>query len=475
MKKFSRFFYRLFILCLLIFLPVSEAFAAFLFNLRSGVTDERTRIVINISSVPKYSAVISGNKLILNLDGRVSKTARTLIRGSQVRSATIEPIEKSKSRLTITFAQKVPKYKIFTVKNPERLVIDFPNTKIGGYEPSKTKKDIVMRLGQGLTYTSSKVNMGAGNVDTYVLQLSPDAPYRVSPIPGYGKQIQKGVLSQISRRSGAIALVNASYFDSDIWVVGNLVIDNKWLGAEETPRTALVIDSDDKASIIPDLAYTGTVDGAGYTASITGLNRMRLTNDLIYFNDGYDDTTDTNEFGTEVRIQNNQVVEISRKGKMPLYSGSVVLSGNGSGEAFLNRLQKGDRVIISQGLGRPDADKAKSVVGAGPLLVYNGRATVHSIKEQIPSDIAYGRAPRTGVGVRNDGTLLVVVADGRSDSSVGMTLNEFASYFVRLKANRAMNFDGGGSSEMVVNGSIMNEPSDGAERPVRVALGILKK
>jgi len=79
------------------------------------------------------------------------------------------------------------------------------------------------------------------------------------------------------------------------------------------------------------------------------------------------------------------------------------------------------------------------------------------------------------VGVRADGTILIVVADGRSDTSVGMSLNELASYFVRLKADRAMNFDGGGSSEMVVNGSIMNEPSDGSERPIRVALGVFQK
>ncbi len=475
MKRFSRVFSRILLICLLTFLPVKEVFAAFLYNLRAGVTDERTRIVVNITGKPKYTAIVRGNKLILDLEGRVGKTTRTLIRGSLVRSATLEPRENKKSRLTITFSQNVPQYKIFTVKNPERLVLDFPQTKIGGKSPVLTKKDTVLKLGQGLTYTASQINMGAGNVDTFVVQMAPNAPYRISPIPGYGKQVQKGVLSQIARRSGAIALVNASYFDRDIWVIGNLVIDKKWLGAEETPRTALVIANDDKASIIPDLAYTGTIEGAGSTAAITGMNRMRLTNDLIYYNDGYDSTTNTNEFGTEVRVQGDKVIEISKKGKMPLYSGSIVLSGNGTGEAFLNKLQQGDRINISQTLGNPLADGAKSIAGAGPLLVYGGRATVHSVKEAIASDIAYGRGPRTGVGVRADGTVLLVVADGRSASSAGMTLNELANYFVKLQADRAMNFDGGGSSEMVVKGAIVNEPSDGSERPIRVALGVFKK
>lgn len=475
MRKFSRIIYALLVCAVLVVLPVNEAFAAYLYNLRSGVTEERTRIVLNITDVPKYKALVSGNKLILNLEGRVSKTTRTLIRGSLVRSATLEPREQNKSRLTITFAKNVPSYKVFAVKNPERLVIDFPNTKIGSDKTRPNKKAVFMKLGQGLTYTASQVNMGAGNVDTYVLQINPGAPYRVNPIPGYGKEIQKGVLSQISRRSGAKAVVNASYFDQDIWVVGNLVIDGKWLGMEDTPRTALVIGKDDKVNILPDLAYTGSVQGAGDSTPITGVNRMRLTDDLIYFNDGYANTTGTNEYGTEVRIQNGRVLETSHKGRMPLYSGSIVLSGNGRGEILLKKLRPGDKVTIAQNLGDSVANSAKSVAGAGPLLVYNGRASVQSAKEEIPSDIAYGRSPRTGVGVRSDGTILIVVVDGRSDVSAGMTLNELANYFVRLKADRAMNFDGGGSSEMVVNGSIMNEPSDGSERPVRVALGVFSK
>jgi exopolysaccharide biosynthesis protein len=67
------------------------------------------------------------------------------------------------------------------------------------------------------------------------------------------------------------------------------------------------------------------------------------------------------------------------------------------------------------------------------------------------------------------------VADGRSSVSAGLTLNELASYLQKLGAVQAVNFDGGGSSEMVLDGRIMNRPSDGAERPVSIALGIFPK
>jgi len=54
-------------------------------------------------------------------------------------------------------------------------------------------------------------------------------------------------------------------------------------------------------------------------------------------------------------------------------------------------------------------------------------------------------------------------------------LKELATYFLRLGARDAVNFDGGGSSVMVINGEVVNKPSDGRERPVSMALGLFPK
>ena len=77
--------------------------------------------------------------------------------------------------------------------------------------------------------------------------------------------------------------------------------------------------------------------------------------------------------------------------------------------------------------------------------------------------------------MKKDGTVLVLVVDGRSTDSKGLTLQELATYFLRLGARDAVNLDGGGSSEMVINGEIVNKPSDGRERPVSMALGLFPK
>ena len=458
-------------LCTGLFLPVAQA--ARIRDLRGGVKPGRARIVVSTDEPVGYRASIVDKQLILTLKGSVDRTRQVYVRDARIKKAYIEP-EERRSRLVILFRKGVPAYKVFSLKNPDRLVVDFP--KSGDEDASRQKKDSRQWLGKGLTYSRATVNLGGGPVRTYTLTLTPNSEFRLTFIPGYGKTIQKGVLTKIGERSGASALVNASYFDSDIWVVGNLKINHKWLGMESTPRTGLVIDQAGKVSIQPALSYSGTLTRPdGKTFPVGGINRMRLAGEIIQYNDGYDDSTGTNQYGTEVRVTNGRVTEIRNGGNMPLYRGSTVFSGNGAGAAFLRRLKKGDTLRLTQTLGNAIADAAPTVGSAGPQLVYDGRVAVTSQQEEIASDIAWGRAPRTAVGVKKDGTVLIVVADGRSDYSAGMSLEELARFFLRLGADRAMNFDGGGSSEMVVNGRVMNDPSDGDERPVRVALGVIRK
>ena len=55
----------------------------------------------------------------------------------------------------------------------------------------------------------------------------------------------------------------------------------------------------------------------------------------------------------------------------------------------------------------------------------------------------------------------------------GMTLNEFADFMLSLEAYQALNFDGGGSTTMVVNGKVVNSPSDSdGERKVGCCIAI---
>ena len=91
------------------------------------------------------------------------------------------------------------------------------------------------------------------------------------------------------------------------------------------------------------------------------------------------------------------------------------------------------------------------------------------------------RNPRSLLGVKSDGTFLLVVVDGRSAINLGVTAIQSAQIMQELGAVQAVNLDGGGSSTMVLveNGipKLKNKPSNpgGAERPVGSVLLAYKK
>jgi hypothetical protein len=117
-----------------------------------------------------------------------------------------------------------------------------------------------------------------------------------------------------------------------------------------------------------------------------------------------------------------------------------------------------------------DASWMKGVVSGHPDLLRSG--TISS--SQHTGSLCTTRNPRTALGLSQDSqTLYLVVVDGRSSLSVGMTCAELATLLKGLGAYHAVNLDGGGSSAMFVAGQgVVNRPSDGSERVVGNALAV---
>ena len=103
----------------------------------------------------------------------------------------------------------------------------------------------------------------------------------------------------------------------------------------------------------------------------------------------------------------------------------------------------------------------KDAVSFGPFLIVNGTSA------NIKGNGGYGIAPRTAIGQRKDGIVLLLVIDGRSINSLGIDMSSMIDIFKRYKAYNAANLDGGGSSAMLADGVILNNPVNNGKETSR--------
>lgn len=98
-------------------------------------------------------------------------------------------------------------------------------------------------------------------------------------------------------------------------------------------------------------------------------------------------------------------------------------------------------------------------MGGGPMLVKEGKIRDGSKEEGFGASHLL-RHPRTAIGYRDEHTILMMIVDGRQQSSAGVTITELAQMMLEAGCYEAVNLDGGGSSAMIAAGEIVNVPVD---------------
>ena len=93
---------------------------------------------------------------------------------------------------------------------------------------------------------------------------------------------------------------------------------------------------------------------------------------------------------------------------------------------------------------------------SGPLLIFNKRT-----EELDSSSFTKSRHPRTAIGIKANGKVILLTVDGRQENSAGMSLYELTKIMRWLNCISAVNLDGGGSTTLWVQKSgVINYPSD---------------
>lgn len=103
------------------------------------------------------------------------------------------------------------------------------------------------------------------------------------------------------------------------------------------------------------------------------------------------------------------------------------------------------------------------IISFGPGLIENGKITANKMTKSAAFTTTN---PRTAIGQISPLHYVFAVCDGRTKTSVGLTLKELAQVLYEKGCIWAYNLDGGGSATMYFNGKVVNHPSDGAERAI---------
>lgn len=111
----------------------------------------------------------------------------------------------------------------------------------------------------------------------------------------------------------------------------------------------------------------------------------------------------------------------------------------------------------------------RDAVTFGPFLIVNGKAS------SVVGNGGWGTAPRTAIAQRKDGIVLFLIIDGRTASKPGADMDDLIEILQDYGAYNAANLDGGTSSVLVVNNTIVNDPIDssGAHKTRPISTGFI--
>ena len=348
-------------------------------------------------------------------------------------------------------------------------------------------------IAPGVVRYKYEVTRDKKNAQTNVVTVDLNNPYiKINTVAGGGTYTNKATVSQMADRTNAVALVNGDFFTMQLQGVplGASIIDGdmKSSPAVLTDIWSFGIDENNTA-FIDSTKFVGSVtapNGKSYT--IDGLNKTfywyqpskeySRESEIQMYNSFWSSKSRGDKTAGEVLLSEDNVVEqiVYRKNiDMKIPEGKKILQVSGGSERFMRENVKvGDKLQINTNI-EPNRNW-KMMIGGHALLVENG-----AIKKYTKDVNSIGGVrARTAVGISQDGkTVYIVSAEGRTNRSPGLSLNELSQFMLDLGAYKAMNLDGGGSTAMAVRNlgdlkrtRVTNPERNAGERKVVNGLGV---
>jgi hypothetical protein len=339
----------------------------------------------------------------------------------------------------------------------------------------------------GVTYEHRIVFTGGGSpVSMYVITApKPGGLYSLTPLLSNdavtGRETVSSMERRVSRRMTTIG-VNGDFFNwLGGWPSGLLMQGGVMEHHPAVNRSAVGIDSAGNLHVdrLPFTAFWQGASGLAYP--IGQLNEPPRLNSTTLFTPAWGAATPPlnalavvlSRFPPAVpfRDLSGPVVSVVSRSSVAIRRNGAVLVARGQAEtALASEAAVGETVKVRVSL-PPDWASVTDAVGGGPALVRDGQPIVNS-GESLTNIQLHGRDPRTAIGQRADGGIVMVAVDGRQPGwSIGFTNMDLALALIARGCVTGFALDSGGSTTVAFDGRLLNRPSDPTgERPVAEAL-----
>lgn len=331
----------------------------------------------------------------------------------------------------------------------------------------------------GITYAQYALETKGGPLAIHVVDVDlADPTVRVDTVLAGDSLVSAGETpSAMAARTGAVAGINADYFD-----IGNtnaplgVVVRGGHLVQTPNVHSAFALTRD-RHLIFSPLTFTATAQVGTIPLALSGINVWPVHTGVSLITPAHGPlgavpgTTVARITPLDVdgaAVARYRIEEI-RTADEPLPRGYWLAISSPATET-LGTPVPGDVVTVSETSTSGFANFA-AAVGGGPLLLHQRQR--YSEADAPAANEGRTRIPISAAALGADGKLMLVEVDGRQPfHSVGLTRDEFVSFLLALGAVEAISFDGGGSSAIVArklgerDAKLRSSPSDGTERVV---------
>jgi hypothetical protein len=305
-------------------------------------------------------------------------------------------------------------------------------------------------LSWGGEYARLEIATDRGRVVLHTLAVYPERVRLMVALPPGGL----GTLDSVEdfvRESGAVAGINANYYDPESRLpVGFVLKDGRALGTPYAERAVLAVEFFGRLHFLrPEISLAlRTSHGS---IPVEAVNRPALPDALVAFTPEYAYERGSWADARAVAVRDNRVIWTGSGGQArphPLYVDPRTgwLVARGRAQERLLGLLPGDPVRLDYYMD-PELLLVRDAFQAGPLLLRGGRVVLDRT-EGFSEALIERPAARSAVALRRDGALLMMIATS-GNGSAGLTLPELAAVLQQQGALDALALDGGGSSALV--------------------------